>query len=66
MMSGYDMRLDMEMQRLAWHAACVMNVHLKRKVTPKQLLGKEKSMSKKDKIAKFDELTERLKNRRAE
>jgi hypothetical protein len=54
------------MQRTAWLAANLMNVHLKRKVTVSQLLGKSKTMAREDKIAKFEQLKEKLKNRRAE
>jgi hypothetical protein len=56
----------MEMQRTAWLAANLMNIHLKRKVTVSQLLGKSKTMTKEDKIAKFEQLKTKMKNRRAE
>lgn len=45
MAGGYQERLDTQMHLLAWHAANVMNVHLKRKVTVKKLLGKQKTMT---------------------
>ncbi|SFS75869.1 hypothetical protein SAMN05444972_10758 [Marininema halotolerans] len=48
------------MQRLAWHAANLMNVHLKKKVTVKKLLGKEKDVTKAEKEKKFAELTQKL------
>ncbi len=66
MVKGYELRQEMEMQRTAWLAANLMNVHLKRKVTVQQLLGKSKSMSKEDKISKFEELKHKLEKRRAE
>ena len=62
---GYEYAQDLEMQKLAWHAANIMNAsgHLKRKVTPKKLLGKEKQpMTKEQRIAewaKFEKLAER-------
>lgn len=45
LMNGYQMRLDQKMNITAWHAANVMNVHTKKKVTVKKLLGKEKQAS---------------------
>lgn len=42
LVKGYNQREKNEMHKLAWHAANVMNVHLKKKVTAKKLLGKEK------------------------
>ena len=66
MLEGYELRQEMEMQRTAWLAANLMNIHLKRKVTVSQLLGKSKTMTKEDKIAKFEQLKTKMKNRRAE
>ena len=66
LLEGYELRQEIEMQRTAWLAANLMNIHLKRKVTVDQLLGKSKTMVKEDKIAKFEALQQRLKNRRAE
>jgi hypothetical protein len=66
LLEGYELRQEIEMQRTAWLAANLMNIHLKRKVTVDQLLGKSKTMAKEDKIAKFEALQQRLKNRRAE
>jgi hypothetical protein len=43
MVEAYNDKLDITMQMLAWHASNIMNVHLKRKVTPNKLLGKDKS-----------------------
>ena len=60
------MRQDIEMQRLAWLAANLMNVHTKKKITVQQLLGKSKTSSKEEKVAKFEELKQRLNARRAE
>lgn len=45
MAGGYQERLDTQMHLLAWHACNVMNVHLKKKVTVKKLLGKHKTMT---------------------
>lgn len=64
-MAGYELRQEVEMQRLAWLSANIMNVHLKKKVTIQQLLGKSKTMAKEDKVAKFEQLKQRL-QRRAE
>lgn len=54
------------MQRTAWLAANLMNVHLKRKVTVSQLLGKSKTMAREDKVAKFEQLKQRMQKRAAE
>lgn len=66
LMSGYELRQELEMQRTAWLAANLMNVHIKKKVTVQQLLGKSKTSSKEEKVAKFEELKQRLNARRAE
>jgi hypothetical protein len=65
-MAGYELRQELEMQRLAWLASNLMNVHLKKKVTVNQLLGKSKTMAREDKLAKFEQLKERLQTRKAE
>ena len=54
------------MQRTAWMTAHLMNIHLKKKVTVEQLLGKSKSMTQEDKNAKFEQLKEKMKKRKAE
>ncbi len=64
MLSGYEMRQDIEMQKTAWLAANLMNIHLKRKVTASQLLGKSKSMTREDKVAKFEELKKKIEKRK--
>lgn len=62
MLEGYKLKSEWEMERLAWHAANVMNVHLKRKVTIKQLLGKDKKQqSMEDKRKQFEKLQSLLK-----
>lgn len=66
MLSGYELRQEIEMQRTAWLAANLMNVHLKRKVTVSQLLGKSKTMAREDKVAKFEQLKQRMQKRAAE
>lgn len=66
MLSGYELRQEIEMQRTAWLAANLMNVHLKRKVTVSQLLGKTKTMAREDKVAKFEQLKQRMQKRAAE
>ena len=48
---------------MAWHACNIMNVHLKRKVTIKKLLGKEKSMSDIERQQKMAELNAALDGR---
>lgn len=52
--------MDQEMHRLAWHAANIMNVHTKKKITVKQLLGKEKRMTREEKLEKFEQLKQKL------
>lgn len=59
MADGYEEKMNMQMQMLAWHAANLMNIHLERRnmVTVDKLLGKEKKiMSKEDREAQFAEL----------
>ena len=61
LVEGYNQREENEMQKLAWHAANLMNVHLKKKVTVKKLLGKEKQMTTaqmESELAKLDKLIE--------
>jgi hypothetical protein len=65
-MSGYELRQEIEMQRTAWLAANLMNIHLKRRVTIDQLLGKSKSMTRDEKLEKFEQLKKKLEQRRAE
>lgn len=57
---GYLDREDREMTKLAWHASNIMNVHLKKKVTVKKLLGKEKVMTVESKEEEFNKLIELL------
>jgi len=64
MAGGYQERLDTQMHLLAWHAANVMNVHLKKKVTVKKLLGKQKSMSPLEREAEGKKLMRVLEERR--
>lgn len=66
LISGYELRQEIEMQRTAWMTAHLMNIHLKKKVTVQQLLGKSKSMTKEDKVSKFEQLKEKMKKRKAE
>lgn len=68
MIDGYNLRAEMEHQRLAWHASNIMNVHLKKRVTPAQLLGKEKvnvPQSEEDKHEEFEKLMELRKKQRS-
>ncbi|MFD1397687.1 hypothetical protein ACFQ49_16015 [Kroppenstedtia eburnea] len=44
------------MHRLAWHAANLMNVHLKKKVTVKKLLGQERNMAQTEREQQFARL----------
>ena len=63
MVEGYNLRVEHEMRRLAWHAANVMNVHLKKqhRVTVDQLLGKGKrSMTQEEKQTEFEKLIKLL------
>jgi hypothetical protein len=66
MMEAYNQKLELQMQMLAWHAANVMNVHLKRQVTPDKLLGKSKSkqMSPIDREQEVAKLRNALSERR--
>jgi hypothetical protein len=65
MWDGYKRKSDTELERIAWHAANLMNIHLKRKVTAKQLLGKDKKVqSDADKKAEFKKLQRMLKQSR--
>lgn len=64
MVEGYNLRVEHEMRMLAWHAANVMNVHLKKqhRVTVDQLLGKGKrSMTQEEKQAEFEKIAKLLK-----
>lgn len=54
------------MQKTAWLACNLMNVHLKKRVTVQQLLGKSQTMTEQDKITKFEELKNRMNKRKAE
>jgi len=51
------------MQRIAWHAANVMNVHLRKRhrVTIDQLLGKKRMMTDVERAAEFEKLKEAIK-----
>jgi len=63
MLDGYQYRADIEMHRIAWHAANVMNVHLKRnnRVTVDKLLGKKREMTIAEKHAEFEKLKKLIK-----
>lgn len=61
---GYQERLDTQMHLLAWHACNVMNVHLKKKVTVKKLLGKQKTMNTLEREAEGEKLKKVLEERR--
>lgn len=60
MYEGYKHRSDVEMERIAWHAANLMNVHLKKnsRVSVDQLLGKNKrkSMTQEERSAGIEKL----------
>ncbi|WP_405458117.1 hypothetical protein [Paenibacillus sp. HJGM_3] len=56
MIEGYKLKTEWEMERLAWHAANVMNVHLKKPVTVKRLLGKERRQTLESKAEEFEKL----------
>lgn len=63
---SYNQKFDLQMQMLAWHASNVMNVHLKKRVTPDRLLGKkkEKNMTSIDRENEIDKLRVALAKRR--
>ena len=58
MCEGYNLRIEREMQRLAWQTAHLMNVHLRKRqrVTVDQLLGKKKQMTQLEREAEFEKL----------
>ena len=58
MCEGYNLRIEHEMRRLAWHAANIMNVHLKKRhrVTVDQLLGKKRVMTDAERELEFEKL----------
>lgn len=58
MSEGYEQKMDLQMQMLAWHCMNIMNVHLDKrdKVTVDQLLGKNQPMSREDKETQFTKL----------
>jgi hypothetical protein len=60
---GYQERINTQMQLMAWHAANIMNVHLKKKVTVKKLLGKEKTMTQDDREKEFKKLMKLMNQR---
>jgi hypothetical protein len=64
MAGGYQERIDTQMHLLAWHAANVMNVHLKKKVTVKKLLGKQKDMNPIERELEGQKLMKVLEERR--
>lgn len=66
MIEAYNQKIDLQMQMIAWHAANVMNVHLKKQVTPDKLLGKKKSkqMSSIDREQEISKLRNALAERR--
>jgi hypothetical protein len=66
MLSGYELRQELEMQRTAWLAANLMNIHLKKKVSVQQLLGKSRTQSREDKVSKFEQLKAKMEKRKAE
>jgi hypothetical protein len=64
MAEGYQERVDTQMHLLAWHAANIMNIHLKKKVTVNKLLGKEKKMSQVEIDKEIDKALHLVKKRR--
>src|SRR5690606_37796103 len=59
LVEGYQLREEIQMQKIAWHAANLMNIHLPRRkqVTVKKLLGKEKPpMTPDQRQAEFEKL----------
>jgi len=55
-LEGFNTRQEMEYQRTAWLAANLMNLHLKRKITPAKLLGKKPKRDTRTKEEKRREL----------
>jgi hypothetical protein len=61
MSEGYKLKSDMEMERLAWQTANLINVHVKKKVTVKQLLGKgPKRQTEEDKQSELEKLKQAI------
>lgn len=58
MCEGYNLRIEREMQRLAWQTAHLMNVHLRKRqrVTIDQLLGKKKQMTQPEREMEMEKL----------
>lgn len=56
MLEGKKHSADLELRRLAWHAANVMNVHLKKPVTVDKLLKPRPKQTEADKNAEFSKL----------
>lgn len=60
---GYQSRHDRQMEITAWHAANLMNIHLKKKVTAKKLLGKDHGVTMADREREFAKLKRALAER---
>lgn len=54
------------MELLAWHAANVMNVHLRRPITVKKLLGKDRVMGQIEREQQFAKLIQLMPQRGGE
>lgn len=57
MLEGRKHAADLELRRLAWHAANIMNVHLKKSITVEKLINPpKKQQTLEQKTAEFDKL----------
>ncbi|SMO48815.1 hypothetical protein [Melghirimyces algeriensis] len=61
MAEGHQRRQELEMEKLAWHAANLMNIHLKKKVSVNKLLGRKQTMSKAEKAEQFAQMMQKWK-----
>jgi hypothetical protein len=61
LIEGHQKRIDEQMKLAAWHAANIMNVHLKKKITIRKLLGKDRTMNEIERGIELSKLKEYLK-----
>ncbi len=57
--------MESEQYLVAWHAANIMNVHTKQRITPDHLLGNKKEMTLLDRENEVAKLRDALAERRA-
>lgn len=62
--NGYRLRQENDLHIVAWHACNVMNIHLKKKITVKKLLGKDRTMTPFDREKELEKLNKALSGRK--